>query len=137
MVDVRDVALGHALILEHPEAGGERFIFSNGPYLWGELRKSPAHRDFLRHFDVNLLLCSKLVLVDFCDNEGDAAIKAGVKGIVPGTSSGFVAPMPELVFDGSKAARVLGSQYRPQNETVIDAIKSIHALYPEVIPTDS
>lgn len=42
MVDVRDVALAHALALEHPEAGGERFIVSNGPFSWAELRKSPT-----------------------------------------------------------------------------------------------
>jgi len=102
LIDVRDVALGHALVLEHPEVSGERFILSNGPFVWAQLR--------------------------------DAAINAGIKGIAPGTPEGFVAPKPKAVIDGSKATRVLGLQYRPQNETAIDAIKSIYELFPEAIP---
>lgn len=38
IVDVRDVALAHARALEVPEAGGERFALSNGPFFWAELR---------------------------------------------------------------------------------------------------
>ena len=56
LIDVRDVALGHALVLEHPEAGGERFIISNGPFSWAELRKSPAYHWFFRYFDVYFAL---------------------------------------------------------------------------------
>ena len=132
LIDVRDVALGHALVLEHPEAGGERFIISNGPFSWAELRKSPAYHWFFRYFDVYFALH-----VDwFCDNQGDAAIDAGVKGIAPGTPEGFVAPQPKVVVDGSKAARVLGLQYRPKSETAVDGIKSIYELYPGAIPSD-
>jgi len=105
LIDVRDVALGHALVLEHPEVGGERFVLSNGPFVWAQLR--------------------------------DAAINSGIKGIAPGTPEGFVAPKPKAVIDGSKATRVLGLQYRPQNETAIDAIKSIYELFPEAIPGES
>ena len=37
-VDVRDVALGHVRTLEVPEAGGERFILSSGPFIWQDWR---------------------------------------------------------------------------------------------------
>lgn len=37
IVDVRDVALAHVLALERPEAGGERFAVSAGPFYWDEL----------------------------------------------------------------------------------------------------
>jgi len=132
MIDVRDVALGHALVLEHPEAGGERFIISNGAFLWAELRRSLAYHWFFRYFDVYFALHVDL----FCDNEGDAAINAGVKGIAPGTPKGFVAPQPNVVVDGSKAARVLGLHYRPKSETAVDAIESIYELYPDAIPSN-
>jgi len=43
-VDVRDVATAHALALENPQAGGERFITSAGPFafqqIYNELRKA-------------------------------------------------------------------------------------------------
>lgn len=38
IVDVRDVAAAHVLALERPEAGGERFITSRGPFDFTELR---------------------------------------------------------------------------------------------------
>lgn len=50
LVDVRDVALGHTLALERPEAGGERFIVSNGPFFWAELRKSLIRPYLLQTF---------------------------------------------------------------------------------------
>ncbi|KAG9223409.1 hypothetical protein CCMSSC00406_0007596 [Pleurotus cornucopiae] len=33
-IDVRDLAEGHAKVLEVPDAGGERIIISVGPYVW-------------------------------------------------------------------------------------------------------
>ena len=60
LVDVRDVALGHALALEHPEAGGERFILSNGPFLWAQLRKSPVHHGFHPILMYTLLIVSNV-----------------------------------------------------------------------------
>ncbi|KAB5594063.1 NADPH-dependent aldehyde reductase ARI1 [Ceratobasidium theobromae] len=36
-VDVRDVALAHVRALEVPEAGGQRFIVSAGPFCWQDL----------------------------------------------------------------------------------------------------
>lgn len=39
MVDVRDVAMAHVLALEIEEAGGERFVVSNGPFTYAELRE--------------------------------------------------------------------------------------------------
>jgi len=41
-VDVRDVALAHALALESSAAGGERFILSTGTFQWQD------HKDILR-----------------------------------------------------------------------------------------
>lgn len=64
---------------------------------------------------------------------GDAAIKAGVKGITPGTlDPDFV---PKITVDGSKAARVLGLQYRSKYETGVDAIKSIFEIVPGAAPS--
>ncbi|KAG8763939.1 methylglyoxal reductase (NADPH-dependent) gre2 [Ceratobasidium sp. 423] len=36
-IDVRDVALAHVRVLEVPEAGGQRFIVSGGPYCWQDI----------------------------------------------------------------------------------------------------
>lgn len=43
IVDVRDTALAHVLALERPEAGGERFAISSGPFYWDELSLSPVY----------------------------------------------------------------------------------------------
>jgi nucleoside-diphosphate-sugar epimerase len=136
MVDVRDVALGHALALERPEASGERFIVSNGPFFWAQLRKLLIYLGFLRNLcwlRLNHLPCDYGYFPPTWDNEGDAAINAGVKGIAPGTPEGFVPPQPDVVIDGGKATRVLGLQYRPNSETAVDAIKTIYELFPEAI----
>lgn len=42
IVDVRDTALAHVLALERPEAGGERFAISSGPFYWDELSLFPV-----------------------------------------------------------------------------------------------
>lgn len=65
---------------------------------------------------------------------GDAAIKAGIKGIAPGTYEGYVPQPPLITVDGSKAERVLGLKYRTKEETAVDSIKSYYELFPSVNP---
>lgn len=65
---------------------------------------------------------------------GDAAIKAGFKGVKPGKTEGFVREPPLITVDGSKAERVLGLKYRTQEETAVDSIRSYYELFPDVNP---
>ena len=42
-VDVRDIALAHALAIQKEAAGGERIIVSGGPYKFPEWSESTIH----------------------------------------------------------------------------------------------
>lgn len=129
LVDVRDVATGHVLALQKEEAGGERFITSRGPFIFEELRA------FTRFLRCGRLICLKpSTNIDHPWASGDAAIKAGVKGIAPGSPEGFVGEVPLVTVDGSKAERVLGLKYRTKEETAVDSIKSYYELFPSVNP---
>lgn len=46
IVDVRDVAAAHVLALQRPEAGGERFITSRGPFDFADLRDAAIKAGF-------------------------------------------------------------------------------------------
>ncbi|KAL7416415.1 putative dihydrokaempferol 4-reductase [Mrakia frigida] len=99
-VDVREVAVAHAKALVVPEAGGERFIVSAGPFC----------------------------LQDFADAISSAypdlsKVPKGKAGAAKEAND----PKTARVFDGSKATRVLGVKYRPIEETSRDVYESLKA----------
>lgn len=53
-IDVRDIALAHALVLSNKEAGGERFIISAGGFTWQHCCKSLQRLclDFTRELEL-------------------------------------------------------------------------------------
>ncbi|KXN89087.1 NADPH-dependent methylglyoxal reductase GRE2 [Leucoagaricus sp. SymC.cos] len=103
-VDVRDVALGHVLALQKPEAGGERLIVSAGAFVWQDwLDVASTHRSplkshtFAHHQEFNGFLPR-----GFPDIERNRLTR----------------------MDSSKAARVLGPElkYRSMEETTKDIL---------------
>ncbi|KAF8310758.1 NAD(P)-binding protein, partial [Clavulina sp. PMI_390] len=64
----------------------------------------------------------------------DMAIQASVQGIAPGTPEGYVPEPPQIIIDGSKAAKVLGLKYHSKMETAVDAIQSIYLAIPSAVP---
>ncbi|KAL0958148.1 hypothetical protein HGRIS_000315 [Hohenbuehelia grisea] len=98
-VDVRDLAEAHTLALEKTDAGGQRMIVSAGPYVW---------QDWL---DVANSLS------DLCPN------RALPKGH-PGAGKSAV---HKIQLDSSKAARILGLQYRSKEETVKGILEDLQA----------
>ncbi|ODO07587.1 D-lactaldehyde dehydrogenase [Cryptococcus wingfieldii CBS 7118] len=99
-VDVKDVALAHVRALTVPEAGGQRFITSNGKF---------SGQDFVdsihKHFpDVKDVPVGK-----------------------PG--SGAEATKDAIFVDGSKAQKVLGFKYRTLDESVKDMFESIRTRF--------
>ncbi|EAS36607.3 ketoreductase [Coccidioides immitis RS] len=100
-VDVRDIALAHALAAEKPEAANQRFFTVAGELsnreiaeiIWNEF---PELRDRLP--------------------QGDAL------------KSGENPPEGVFGFDNRKSKEVLGLTYRPLKEAVVDAVKSILPL---------
>ncbi|KZT23515.1 D-lactaldehyde dehydrogenase [Neolentinus lepideus HHB14362 ss-1] len=96
-IDVRDLALAHVLAIEKEQAGGNRFIVSQGPYKW---------QDF----------------VDAAHKAGVYPESAIPKG---GLSSGYAASVTHLIdYDTSKAARVLGmDKYISKEECTKDCLE--------------
>ena len=97
-VDVRDVALAHLKGYEVPEAAGQRFFTTGGRYSWQ-------------------MVCDIL-------RENIPEIKDKVPVGRPGTGLGAEV----YKVDASKAESVLGIKFRPLEEVVIDAAKSLIEL---------
>ncbi|GFZ45475.1 hypothetical protein JCM24511_03201 [Saitozyma sp. JCM 24511] len=97
-VDVRDVALAQVKAMTLPEAGGERFIVSNGPYSGNDVCVV-LNKEFPDLPDVP---------------KGDTT---------PGYRESLVAT--SNFVDGSKAVQVLGITYRSLEETFRDTAKSL------------
>ncbi|KAI0117833.1 hypothetical protein GGR51DRAFT_500263 [Nemania sp. FL0031] len=101
-VDVRDLALGHALAVEKPEAGGKRFFMVGGKFSNKEITEIIAENfPYLR------------------DNlpSGDA-LKPGDYPAI-GTYG----------FDNSRSKQVLGMTYRSLRESIVDAVKSLERFH--------
>lgn len=95
-IDVRDVALAHFLALTVPEAGGERFIISNGPFSGQDIV------DILHTFP-----------------SPPPNLPVGKPGSGPENNKSA------NVHSGKKAEKVLGIKYTPLNVTVQDMYKSL------------
>lgn len=106
MVDVRDVARAHVLALSTPAAGGRRFILSSG---------SPLFLDMVRY----------LKTPEAAQKLGDAAAQrtwaeeseeSGMNGKVLST------------LDVSAAKEVLGLEFTPWQDTIVDTVKELIEL---------
>lgn len=97
-VDVREVALAHVKALTLPEAGGERFLVSAGPFATQDLT------EWLR---------------------ANAPHLKGVPEGKPGAAAEANKPENALISSGAKAERVLGIKYRSIQETAKDMYESL------------
>jgi len=95
--DVRDVAEAHIKALQVPEAGGNRFIISIGPF---------CYQDF-----TDIL---KAKVPDWPHETG-----------APGAAAAATDPSKMMVLDGSQASRILGLKYRSKEEFTMDMYHSI------------
>jgi nucleoside-diphosphate-sugar epimerase len=97
-VDVRDLALGHALAVEKAEAGGKRFFMVGGKFSNKEITQIIA--DYFPDLRENL--------------PSGEALKPGD---YPAIGS--------YGFDNARSRNVLGLTYRPLQESIIDAVRSL------------
>ncbi|RSH88686.1 methylglyoxal reductase (NADPH-dependent) gre2 [Saitozyma podzolica] len=95
-INVKDVALAHVRALDVPEASGQRFITSQGPFA-GQDYCDVLHKRFP---DLPNIPVGK-----------------------PNTHDELIKDMN--VFDGSKATKVLGIKYIPFEETVVEMADSL------------
>ncbi|KAI0394858.1 hypothetical protein F5Y17DRAFT_425807 [Xylariaceae sp. FL0594] len=104
-VDVRDLALGHALAVEKPEAvaGGKRFFMVAGRFSNREI--ADIIRDEFPEYRDNLPV-------------GDDALKSGDY-----PAAGVYG------FDNTRSREVLGLQYRSLRESIVDAVKSLQPYF--------
>ncbi|KAI0437788.1 NAD(P)-binding protein [Xylaria telfairii] len=101
-VDVRDLALGHALAVEKPEAANKRFFMVGGHFSNKEITEIiaenfPALRENLP--------------------SGDALKSGDYPAIGP------------YRFDNTRSKKVLGMTYRPLKEGIVDAVKSLEGFF--------
>jgi nucleoside-diphosphate-sugar epimerase len=100
-VDVRDIALAHVLAVEKPEAAGKRFFITNGNFCNREIRDI-IEEEFPEYKD-------RLPTGDAV-KPGDYPA-AGVHG-----------------WDNTQSKEVLGLEYRPFKQCIIDTVKSLQPL---------
>ncbi|CAN5125171.1 aldehyde reductase [soil metagenome] len=114
VVDVRDVAEAHVLALTTPEAAGQRFIAA-GEFLW---MKDVA-----------------AILRDGLGAKAGKVPRRIMPDVLVRLIAIFVPPMRALTpiigrrhsFDGRKAGQLLGLQYRPARDTILDCARSLGA----------
>ncbi|GAW15915.1 hypothetical protein ANO14919_053370 [Xylariales sp. No.14919] len=100
-VDVRDLALGHALALEKPEAAGKRFFIVGGKFSNKEI--------------------AEIISEEFPDLRDNLPVGDALKpGDYPAQGS--------YGFDNTRSKEVLGLSYRPLRESIVDAVKSLRHL---------
>ncbi|WVQ82612.1 hypothetical protein IAT38_004743 [Cryptococcus sp. DSM 104549] len=102
-VNVKDVALAHVLALTTPAASGQRFITSAGP-LAAQAWVDIIHKDFPQ-------------------------IKNVPVG-KPGTADEV--NKQQLIYDGSKASKVLGIKYKNLEETTVEMFESLEKKFGKI-----
>ena len=101
-VDVRDLALAHVLAMEKPEAAGERFFIVAGHHSSKQI--------------------AELLLENFPEYRDKLPTGEGLEaGALPPDGYRFE-------FDNTRSKEILGLQYRPFKETLVDAVTSMKAL---------
>ncbi|KAI1752025.1 hypothetical protein F4782DRAFT_502952 [Xylaria castorea] len=101
-VDVRDLALGHALAVEKPEAANKRFFMVGGHFSNKEI--------------------AEIIAENFPSLRGNLPSEDALK---PGD---YPAVGP-YGFDNTRSKEVLGMTYRPLKESIVDAVKSLERFY--------
>ncbi|KAI9793383.1 MAG: methylglyoxal reductase (NADPH-dependent) gre2 [Peltula sp. TS41687] len=101
-VDVRDLALAHVQALEKPAAAGKRFFVTAGQFSDKEV--------------------TEIIAAEFPEYHNQLPTGEGLeKGALP--------PKGQRVeYDNTWSKEVLGLEYRPLKEAVIDAVKSLKAV---------
>ncbi|KAF2973232.1 hypothetical protein GQX73_g389 [Xylaria multiplex] len=100
-VDVRDLALGHALAVEKPEAGGKRFFMVGGKFSNKEI--------------------AEIIGEEFPDLRDNLPVGEALK-------SGDYPARGTYGFDSSRSKEVLGLTYRPLKDSIVDAVKSLQKI---------
>ncbi|KAG6855973.1 hypothetical protein H0H87_008871 [Tephrocybe sp. NHM501043] len=120
-VDVRDVAEAHTLALEKEAAGGERIIIAAGSYVWQDWRKWTLtnHKEGCT---ADFLLVNEIV--DAANSLSPSPIPSHPKLAVGYPGAGAVAK-PPVAYDSSKAARILGLNFRTKEEITRDTLADI------------
>ena len=98
--DVRDLALGHVLAMEKPEAGGKRFFFVSG-FFSNRETAAVMHKNFPEYKDV---------LPDPDDKGGDYP-EGGI-----------------FKVDNSQVKNILGIDFIPFEKCVVDTVKSLKTI---------
>ncbi|KAI8631802.1 hypothetical protein F5Y19DRAFT_376336 [Xylariaceae sp. FL1651] len=100
-VDVRDLALGHALAVEKPEAAGKRFFMVGGKFSNKEIAEIIGNEfpDLKRNLP-----------------EGEAL------------KSGDYPAHGSYGFDNTRSIQVLGLNFRPLRDSIVDAVKSLQRI---------
>ncbi|RAO64735.1 uncharacterized protein BHQ10_000747 [Talaromyces amestolkiae] len=97
-VDVRDLALAHALAIEKPEAAGQRFLISPGQY---------TNKDI-----------AEVISEEFPELRDGLPTGDALKG-------GDFPPGGWYNWDTTKSKEVLGVTYRPFKECIVDTVNSL------------
>ncbi|KAI1812304.1 hypothetical protein GGS20DRAFT_30020 [Poronia punctata] len=100
-VDVRDLALGHVLAMEKPEAGGKRFFMVGGKFSNKEI--------------------AEIVADEFPELREKVPVGDALK-------PGDYPPHGSYGFDNSRSREVLGLTYRPLKDSIVDAVKSLQRI---------
>ena len=98
-VDVRDLAIAHVLALEKPAAAGKRFFVTAGQFSNKEL--------------------AEIIAAEFPEYRNQLPTGEGLeKGALP--------PKDQRVeYDNSRSREVLGLEYGPLKQAVIDTVKTL------------
>lgn len=114
-VDVRDLALAHALAITKPEAAGNRIIVSAGPYKWQDWGQLAPFSEFAR---TSILTCTTTVLVA---HRLYPQLPAGNTTYDPAKATHFIQYAPD------KQRKLLGVPFRTFEETTKDTLEDFKA----------
>lgn len=127
------MAYAHAKVLSLPEAGGQKFILSDGPFcLQGPFTLLSTTTNSLRPgffaYPLPFFLPSFRPLLSTCPEFTDALYSLNPSSTIPKGQPGATVDLSTArIFTGKKAEKVLGVKYRSIKETVKGMEESIRA----------